>query len=133
MRISTPKTWLEGCRREEAISGLLERHGEKRLHERTLHTILGEVTVERVGYAATGQASVHPLDEQLQLPQRCFSYPLQERLVRHAVQGPFDEAVANVERETGVRLSKRSAGSNRNGPKRYWPSSGALTSIFYKF
>jgi hypothetical protein len=85
------------------------RHGDKRLQERTLHTILGEVTVERLGYAATGQTSVHPLDEQLQLPARCFSYPLQERLVRHAVQGPFDEAVANVKQDTGVGLSKRSA------------------------
>jgi len=85
------------------------RHGEKRLHERTLHTSLGEVTVERVGYAAPGQVSVHPLDEQLRLPQRCFSYPLQERLVRHAVQGPFDEALAGVKQDTGVGLSKRSA------------------------
>ena len=25
------RAWLEGCRREEAISGLLERHGDKRL------------------------------------------------------------------------------------------------------
>ena len=25
------RAWLEGCRREEAISGLLERHGGKRL------------------------------------------------------------------------------------------------------
>jgi hypothetical protein len=74
-----------------------------------LHTILGEVTVDRLGYAATGQTSVHPLDEQLPLPERCFSYPLPERLVRHAVQGPFDEAVANVKQDTGVDLSKRSA------------------------
>src|SRR5439155_3092946 len=57
------------------------RHGEKRHHERTLRTILGEVTVERTAYAAAGHASVHPLDEQLQLPERSFSYPLQERLV----------------------------------------------------
>jgi hypothetical protein len=85
------------------------RHGEKRLHKCTLHTILGEVPLARTGYAAPGQASVHPLDEQLQLPERSFTYPLQARLVRHAVQGPFDEAVADVERDTGVRLSKRSA------------------------
>jgi hypothetical protein len=85
------------------------RHGEKRPHDRTLHTVFGEVRIARTGYAAIGQASVHPLDEQLQLPKRSFSYPLQERLVRHAVQGPFDEAIADVERDTGVRLSKRSA------------------------
>jgi hypothetical protein len=85
------------------------RHAEKRRHQRTLHTVLGEVTVERTGYKAAGAASIHPLDEQLQLPQRCFSYPLQQRLVRQAVQGPFAEAVADLERDTGVRLSKRSA------------------------
>lgn len=85
------------------------RHGQKRLHDRTLHTVLGQVTIERLGYAAAGQTSVHPLDELLQLPKRCFSYPLQERLLRHAVQGPFAEAVANVKRDMGVPLSKRSA------------------------
>src|SRR5947209_3338675 len=49
------------------------RHGEKRLHDRGLHTVLGKVTLERTAYAAAGQVSVHPLDEQLQLPQRSFS------------------------------------------------------------
>lgn len=85
------------------------RHGHKRLHGLTLRTTLGEVTVQRTGYACAGQASVHPLDEQLQLPERSFSYPLQQRLVRSAVQGPFAEAVADLERDTGVGLSKRSA------------------------
>jgi hypothetical protein len=85
------------------------RHGEKRHHDCTLHTVFGAVRIARTAYAATGQVSIHPLDEQLQLPARSFSYPLQERLVRHAVQGPFDEAVAHVKRDTGVRLSKRSA------------------------
>ena len=85
------------------------RHGEKRQHPCTLRTVFGKVEVARTAYAASGQLSIHPLDEQLQLPERSFSYPLQERLVRHAVQGPFDEAVADVERDTGVRLSKRSA------------------------
>jgi hypothetical protein len=84
-------------------------HSEKRLHPRTLHTILGEVTLTRTAYVAAGQASVHPLDEQLQLPARSFSAPLQERLVRHAIQGPFAEAVANVAQATGVGVSQRSA------------------------
>jgi hypothetical protein len=79
------------------------------LHPRTLHTLFGEVSVARTGYAAAGQTSVHPLDEQLHLPKRSFSYPVQERLVRFAVQGPFAEAVDNVNRDTGLNLSKRSA------------------------
>ena len=85
------------------------RHGEKRYHHCTLRTVFGKIQVTRTAYAATKRFSIHPLDEQLQLPERSFSYPLQERLVRHAVQGPFDEAVADVGRDTGVRLSKRSA------------------------
>lgn len=84
-------------------------HSQRRSHQRLLHTVFGEVTVARTGYAAPGQPSVHPLDEQLRLPRRCFSYPLQERLVRFAVQGPFAEAVDNVRRDTGLKLSKRSA------------------------
>jgi hypothetical protein len=84
-------------------------HSEKRRHDRTLHTILGAITIARTAYVAAGAASIHPLDEQLQLPARSFSYPLQERLVRHAVQGPFAEALANVQQATGVQVSKRSA------------------------
>jgi len=91
----------------EPVGGV--QHSEKRRHDRTLHTILGEITVERTAYVAAGKASIHPLDEQLQLPERSFSYPLQERLVHHAVQGPFAEAVANVKLTTGVAVSKRSA------------------------
>src|SRR5438874_1946513 len=36
------------------------RHGEKRSHDLTLHTGLGEVTIARTAYAAAGQSSVHP-------------------------------------------------------------------------
>jgi hypothetical protein len=93
---------------DAALGQSAVRHGNRRRHGLTLRTGLGEVTLTRTGYAAAGARSVHPLDEQLQLPARCFSYPLQERLVRQAVQGPFAEAVADLERDTGVRLSKRS-------------------------
>jgi hypothetical protein len=106
LRVFAPSTQGDG---DDAAAEHPVRHGEKRLHDRTLHTTFGEVSVARTAYAALGQASVHPLDERLELPRRSFSYPLQQTLVRHAVQGPFDEAVANVERDTAVRLSKRTA------------------------
>src|SRR5262249_13267660 len=93
----------------EAEPGAAVRHGHRRTHELTLRTTLGEVTVRRTGYAARGARSVHPLDGQLRLPERRFSYPLQERLVRSAIQGPFDEAARDLQRDTGVKLSKRSA------------------------
>jgi len=84
-------------------------HSNKRCHHLTLNTVLGKVAIDRTGYGAAGQTSIHPLDEQLRLPERRFSHPLQERLVRHAVQGPFAEAVGNVEQATGVKVSQRSA------------------------
>jgi hypothetical protein len=51
---------------------------------------------------------VHPLDAQLQLPQRSFSYALQRRVVEEAVRGPFDEVIESLEKQTGKVLSKRS-------------------------
>jgi hypothetical protein len=81
---------------------------EKRCHRRILKTIVGPITIARTGYGATGQESIHPLDALAELPVPSFSYPLQQRLVRAAVQGPYDEAVANVELATGVAVAKGS-------------------------
>ncbi|MGH9223807.1 MAG: ISKra4 family transposase, partial [Acidimicrobiales bacterium] len=85
------------------------RLGHRRSHTRRLLTLFGEVTVTRVGYGAPGHDSVHPLDAELQLPARAYSYEICRRLVRAAVCGPFDEAVALVADTTGVAIPKRSA------------------------
>jgi hypothetical protein len=72
-------------------------------------TIFGEITVGRTGYLHPGEASVHPLDGQVQLPRRSFSYELQRRATKAAIQGPFDEAIERIEESTGVSMPKRSA------------------------
>jgi len=79
------------------------------MHTRTIVTIFGEVGVRRVGYGLEGKSSIHPLDQQLQLPARTYSYVIQRRLVKKAVQGPFDEAIESLNESTGVRVPKRSA------------------------
>lgn len=84
-------------------------HSRRRMDVRHPQTIFGEITVDRLGYCHDGQAGVYPLDEQLQLSTRSFSYELQRRGVKAAVQGPFDEAVERIEASTGVRMPKRSA------------------------
>jgi hypothetical protein len=81
---------------------------DKRCHRRTLKTIVGPITIERTAYGAAGQDSIHPLDAQAELPVGSFSYPVQQRLVRAAVQGPYDEAVANVALATGLAVAKGS-------------------------
>lgn len=89
--------------------GTEERLGCLERHRRRVVTIFGEVSVERRGYRARCGASVHPLDEELQLPSRSYSQELQRRLVHAAVQGPYDEALERLEESTGVVVSKRSA------------------------
>ena len=41
------RAWLEGCRCEEAISGLLERHGDKRLSIADIDEVAWELGVSR--------------------------------------------------------------------------------------
>lgn len=81
----------------------------KRLHARSLVSLVGEVSINRLGYAAPGHRGVHPLDAALRLPARSYSYELQRRLVRLAVCGPFEEAVDILGEWTGQRIPKRSA------------------------
>lgn len=89
--------------------GTEEVLGRKEVHRRGLVTIFGEVEAERLGYRARRGESVHPLDEELELPERSFSQEVQRRLAKAAVQGPYDEAVERLEEATGVRVFKRSA------------------------
>ena len=85
------------------------RLAHKRRHTRPLVTLFGEVRVTRVGYGAPGCEAIHPLDAQLMLPGRLWSYECQRRLLRAVVCGPFDEAIALVAEITGTTVPKRSA------------------------
>jgi hypothetical protein len=72
-------------------------------------SIFGSVQANRTAYVAGNQAAVHPLDEQLNLPARSFSYEVQRRLVEETVRGPYDETVASLAQNLGVGVPKRSA------------------------
>jgi hypothetical protein len=72
-------------------------------------TIFGEVELKRARYASRRGPCIYPLDAQCQLPARCYSYILQKRLVKRAVQGPFYEAIESILEDSGVRLPKKSA------------------------
>ncbi len=85
------------------------RHGQRRRHRRNVLTIFGALVLHRLAYHAADAASIHPLDEQAELPERTFSYEVQRRLVVGMVQGPYDEAVERVHQWTGLTISKKSA------------------------
>ena len=80
----------------------------RRLRARSLKTIFGTVGLVRMGYSRDGVPSIYPLDQTLALPARSFSYELQRRLVKAAVQNPFHESVEAIADFTGVSVSKRS-------------------------
>jgi hypothetical protein len=83
------------------------RLGYRREHSRDYESVFGTVPINRLGYGAPSTRSIHPLDEELNLPERRYSYVLQERAVRLAARGPFDEATDEVGRTTAARLPKR--------------------------
>src|SRR5437016_2636876 len=57
-------------------------YSHRRLHTRVLKTIFGPIQIQRMGYCRAGTASIHPLDETLQLPARSFSYELQKPMIK---------------------------------------------------
>lgn len=81
----------------------------KRMRSRRLLTVVGEVKITRVGYGAPGQQTVYPLDAELRLPQRTYSYECQRRLLKAVICSPFDEAIGLLSDLTGVAIPKRAA------------------------
>jgi hypothetical protein len=83
-------------------------YSHRRLGTRSLTTVFGTVELVRMGYSHPGAPGIFPLDRALTLPARSFSYELQRRLVKAAVQNPFLDSVQNIAEMTGVSVSKRS-------------------------
>ena len=80
----------------------------RRLQRRTLKTVFGAIDIDRIGYGGRGHQSIHPLDADLQLPERSFSYELQRRLAKAAIQGPFREATSRILDCTGLTIHNHS-------------------------
>lgn len=82
---------------------------QRREHERKLMTVLGPVRVRRTGYGAPGSTSLHPMDEQLNLPPERYSHEVRKRVAQEVAQGAYEEAVKTVENNTGAEVPKRQA------------------------
>jgi hypothetical protein len=86
------------------------RHGSVEAgHCRTLATIFGEVTVERLAYRHRGTANLHPADASLNLPAERHSHGLGRLAAIESTRGSFDDAVEAINRGTGVSVPKRQA------------------------
>jgi hypothetical protein len=74
--------------REDGV--VLVREGQ--LRERAYFSLFGKLAVPRTCYRAPGEAGIFPLDEQANLPERCYSYFVQEWMTLFAVEHPFKES-----------------------------------------
>lgn len=90
-------------------------YSHRRLGARSLTTVFGTVELVRMGYSRSGGPSIFPLDQALALPARSFSYELQRRLVKAAVQNPFLESVQTIAELTGVARLQAQSGGDPSG------------------
>ena len=85
------------------------RRTQRRLHSRALESLFGTVQVERLGYGASGQESVHPLDAALNLPEERYSHAVRKKVAVEAARSSFEEVVAAIVEHTGAQVPKRQA------------------------
>jgi len=79
----------------------------RRVHERGLSTVFGEVRVKRLGYGAAGVDSLHPLDAQLNLPSAEYSLGVRRLAAEQAAQVSFEATVNALAQHTGKTMGKR--------------------------
>ena len=70
-------------------------------------SVFGKFYLSRTAYTNKGHFSVFPLDEELQLPTRSFSYFLQYLAINETIRGSYDEASDCLSRTIGINFSKR--------------------------
>jgi hypothetical protein len=65
---------------------------EQQLRGRDYFSLFGKFAVVRTCYRTPGEPGIFPLDAQVNLPERCYSYFLQEWMTLFAVEHPFQES-----------------------------------------
>ena len=65
---------------------------EQKLRARDYFSLFGKFAVARTCYRTPGEPGIFPLDAQINLPERCYSYFLQEWMTVFAVEHPFKES-----------------------------------------
>jgi len=85
------------------------RWGCQGIRLREYLSVFGPIQIRRSYYydAEQGEGGC-PLDEQLQLPERKYSYLLSEWMLRFCVKGAYDGAVEDVKAMLGLSIPKRS-------------------------
>ncbi len=72
---------------------------------RAYFSVFGKFTVPRTAYQRYGRASVMPLDAQADLPERCYSYVLQDWMDHLSIRDAFKESEVTLAKLLGVHVS----------------------------
>jgi hypothetical protein len=81
----------------------------KRIRQRILISVFGEVIIERIGYSARGEHSLFPKDAALNLPVDLYSHGIRKLIAKEVSKNSFEEALDTVKQMTGVSVPKRQA------------------------
>lgn len=79
-----------------------------RVRSRDYISIYGKVPIYRYYYWVSGKSGIFPLDKELNLPERAFSYYLQEILVRNGTDLTYEKSLDRLEQLFGINISPRS-------------------------
>ena len=98
--------------REERLDEVVDadgvaRHRAEYGRKRSLTTVFGEVSVERITYRQHGHTDLHPADAHLNLPVEHSSNALRRLAAIESTRGSFQQATDAIERATGQRIGKR--------------------------
>lgn len=85
--------------------GVLRPHHRDATRE--LKTLVGEVTVPRIGYSQRGYASRFPMDAALNLPRDPYSLGVRYVVALTAATSSFEESSTLVEKTTKTHIAKR--------------------------
>lgn len=102
---STTTVMENGDSKDETEAVTLNYHDDRSIEHLS---IFGAIEIKRSYYYRKGYGGICPLDEQLNLPERKYSYLLQRWLSAFCVKGTYDEAIKELEELLGVSVPKRS-------------------------
>ena len=89
----------------DGADGITRTH--KRIGERQIKSIFGEIACERMGYGMRNIESLFPKDSHLNLPENSHSYELQRRVALEVMKGSFGDATEAIATNTGQFIFKQ--------------------------
>jgi hypothetical protein len=85
----------------------METLSNRRAAHRDYVSRFGKVDAHRTRYYTPGASSICPIDEELSLPARSYSYEVQKKWMGDVVRGPFADAKARTSEWIDLSVSQR--------------------------